>query len=243
VKKLNIDLVKNVNYQQREVYRTLRTNIEFTGIENQIIAITSCIANEGKSTVAYNLASMLAETGKKTLYIDADLRKSVLLKKLGVKGSLPGLTHFLSGQKTINEVTYATQNEHFFILPTGPFPTNPTELLGNERFGELMQLVRTPFEYVIIDCPPLGAVIDAAVVAKKVDGSIMVIEANQVSRWEAQNTVKQLKLANPNILGVVLNKLDYKVNSYYSGKYGYYNHYENYENYENDQDSQDKGEA
>jgi len=241
VNKLNIDLVKDFNYEQKEIYRTLRTNIEFTGIENQLIAVTSCMSDEGKSTVSYNLACMFATSGKKTLYIDADLRKSVLLKNLGIKGSLAGLSHLLSGQKTINEVIYATKNAHFFILPTGPFPTNVTELLGNERFKQLMKAVREPFEYVIIDCPPLGAVIDAAVVAKEADGSILIIESNQISRVQAQNTIKQLKLANHNILGVVLNKLDYRANTYYSEKYGHYKNYKNNKYYQDDLN--DKGEA
>ena len=237
MKKLNIDLVKNISWQQKEVYRTLRTNIKFTGIKNQVIALTSCMPHEGKSTISYNLANVFAESGKKTLYIDADLRKSKLLKELGIKESLVGLSHLLSEQKTIDEVIYATQNEHFFILPTGPFPINPTELLEDESFEQLIQTVRELFEYIIINCPPLAASIDAAVIAKKVDGSILVLESNHISRAEARNTIKQLKLANPNILGVVLNKLDRKISPYYSKKYSYYNQYGNYG------DHSDKGEA
>lgn len=193
-----------ISSREREIYRTLRTNIEFTGIENRVIAVTSCAPNDGKSTVSYELAGAFAENGKKTLLIDADLRKSVLLNHLGIQEEVKGLSHVLSGQCNINDVICATNRTNMYMIPAGVFPTNPTELLGNERFEKLLKAVKDVFAYVIIDTPPIGVVIDAAVVAK--------------------SAVEQIKSSNSNILGVVLNKVDVKSNGYY-GKYDTYKNY------------------
>lgn len=221
--------VEEISSQEREIYRTLRTNIEFTGIENRVIAVTSCAPNDGKSTVAYELASAFAENGKKTLLIDADLRKSVLLNRLGIQEKIKGLSHVLSGQCSINDTICATNKTNLYMIPAGVFPTNPTELLGNDRFSKLIQAVKDVFQYVIIDTPPIGNVIDAAVVAKKCDGTVLVVKSDAISRAEAKSAVEQIRSSNDNILGVVLNKVDVKSNGYY-GKYGKYKEY-GYGNY------------
>ena len=130
--------VDEISSREREIYRTLRTNIEFTGIENRVIAVTSCVPNDGKSTVSYELAGAFAENGKKTLLIDADLRKSVLLNRLGIQEQVKGLSHVLSGQCNINDVICATNRTNLYMIPAGVFPTNPTELVGNERFEKLL---------------------------------------------------------------------------------------------------------
>lgn len=98
MEKVTINAEVDMSRQEREIFRTLRTNIEFTGVENRIIAVTSCMPNDGKSTVAFNMACIFVESGKKTLLMDADLRKSVLLKRLRVSGNMKGLSHLLSGQ-------------------------------------------------------------------------------------------------------------------------------------------------
>ena len=112
--------------QEREVYRTLRTNIEFTGIENKVIAITSCMQDDGKSTISLNLAGAFAENGKRTLYIDADLRKSVFIQRFGIKGKPEGLSHYLSGQSTVNDVIYKTNKDNLYVIPVGAYPSIPT---------------------------------------------------------------------------------------------------------------------
>lgn len=221
--------VEEISSQEREIYRTLRTNIEFTGIENRVIAVTSCAPNDGKSTVAYELASAFAENGKKTLLIDADLRKSALLNRLGIQEEIKGLSHVLSGQCSINDTICATNKTNLYMILAGVFPTNPTELLGNDRFSKLIQAVKDVFQYVIIDTPPIGNVIDAAVVAKKCDGTVLVVKSDAISRAEAKSAVEQIRSSNDNILGVVLNKVDVKSNGYY-GKYGKYKEY-GYGNY------------
>lgn len=221
--------VEEISGREREVYRTLRSNIEFTGIENRVIAVTSFAPNDGKSTVSYELASAFAENGKKTLLIDADLRKSVLLNRLGIQEEVKGLSHVLSGQCNINDVICATNKPNFYMISAGVFPTNPTELLGNERFAKLIKAVKDVFTYVIIDTPPIGSVIDAAVIAKQCDGSVLVLKSDAISRSAAKSAVEQIQSSNPNILGIVLNKVDVKATSYY-GKYGKYHDY-GYGNY------------
>lgn len=208
--------------REKEVYRTLRTNLEFSGVENRVIAISSCTPNDGKSTVAYYLASALAESGKRTLIIDADLRKSVLMLRFQVDGKKKGLSHFLSGKDNLNEVLYMTDKPNLFLLPTGVFPSNPTELLGNGRLEAAMVALKSTFDYIIIDTPPLGNVIDAAVVAKICDATMLVLASGVTSKGHARSVINQLKAANSNFLGVVLNKVDAKTNGYYGKRYGKY---------------------
>lgn len=228
MEKVTINAEVDMSRQEREIFRTLRTNIEFTGVENRIIAVTSCMPNDGKSTVAFNMACIFAESGKKTLLMDADLRKSVLLKRLRVSGNMKGFSHLLSGQASAADAIYSTNIEKLYLMPTGVFPSNPTELLGNERFQQLIAALRDNFEYVIVDTPPVGNVIDAAVVAKQCDGTILVLAADRISKGDAIAVTEQMRAANENILGVVLNKVDLKSSGYY-GKYGNYrNRYDKY---------------
>lgn len=209
--------------REKEVYRTLRTNIEFTGIENKVLAVTSCMPDDGKTTVSFQLASIFAENGKKTLYIDADLRKSVFTQRYQIKGNPKGLTHYLSGQATVTDVLYKTNKDRLYAIPVGAFPNNPTELFGKERFGQLLEELKKVFDYIIVDTPPLGNVIDAAVIAKRCDASMMVLSSDKCSRRFVKNVIAQLKNANPNFLGVVLNKVQMDGRGYY-GK-GYQSYY------------------
>lgn len=215
--------------REREIYRTLRTNLEFSGVENRVIAITSCTPNDGKSTVSFSLAVVLAESGKKTIYIDADLRRSVFAQRYGITEKLNGLSHFLSGQLTVNEVVYKSNKDNLFIIPSGVFPSNPTELLANSRMKALLAALKENFDYVIIDTPPLGSVIDAAVIAKDCDASMLVLASNMSSKAMAKKVTEQLKTANSNFLGCIINKAQVKDNRYYYKKYGgYYNKYGDY---------------
>ena len=218
---------------EKEVYRTLRTNVEFTGVENKIIAITSCAPDEGKTTVAYNLAVAFAEDGKKALYIDADLRKSVFVQRYGIEGNPKGLSHYLSGQTPLKEIIYKTNKEKVYITPIGRFPSNPTELFNKERFGQMLEELKKVFDYVIVDTPPLGSVVDAAIIAKRCDASMLVVTSDECSRNVVKRIIAQLKTANPNFLGVILNKVNMKGSSYYRKKYGGYygTQYKSYASY------------
>ena len=219
---MNLKDENEISPVMKDVYRRLRTNIEFTGADNQTICITSCAENDGKSTVSFHLAEIFAEDEKNVLLIDADMRNSVLYRLQGFEKNLPGLSNVLSGQSRLSETIYKTNQPHLYLMPTGRFPANPTELLNKERFDRIVETVRNSFDYVIIDTPPLGPVIDAAVIAKVVDGSILVISANRVSRRAAAVIKNQLIQANSNLLGVILNRVETTKKGYgYGDGYGY----------------------
>lgn len=210
------------DYRSDEAYKSLRTNIEFSGENNRVLVFTSCTPNEGKSTVSLSVAASLAESGKKVLFIDADLRKSVLAGRHGVQGELKGLSHFLSGKEKIEDVVCKTQIENMMVILAGIVPPNPAELLGQEKFANLISSGRKVYDYIIIDAPPLGSVIDAAIIAKVCDASVLVISVNTISRKFARTIKKQLERSECPILGVVLNKVDMAQNKYYGKYYGHY---------------------
>lgn len=226
---VNVEIkTQKLDYSGAEAYKSLRTNLQFCGEDKKVIAITSCTTNEGKSSVTMNLAMSLAEAGKKVLLIDADLRKSVLVGRTKVKESIKGLTHYLSKQAALIEVICATNVKNMHIVYAGPVPPNPAELLGGKYFRELLSSLRKVYDYILVDTPPLGSVIDSAIIAEECDGSIMVIETGVISYRFAQDVKSQLEKSNCPILGVVLNKVDMSKQGYYGKYYGrYYGKYGN----------------
>ena len=219
---INIEGIRKLDYRSNEAYKNLRTNIQLCGSDVKVIMVTSATPNEGKSSVSFNLAVSLAESGKKVIFIDADLRKSILVGRYKINKSVKGLTHFLSGICKFEEVMYATNVENLLTVFSGPVPPNPSELLGNKTFKLLIKSLRETYDYVIIDTPPLGNVIDSAIVAQECDGAIFVIAANTISYKFIQNTMVQLKKTDCKILGAVLNKVDMSESGYYSKYYGKY---------------------
>ncbi len=217
-------VLKNIykDYRSSEAYKTLRTNIEFSGAENRAIVLTSSTPDEGKSTVSLGLSMALCESGKKVLFIDADLRKSVLVGRHRVTEELKGLSHYLSGQAEMTEIVCKTQEPNLFVIFAGVVPPNPSELLGQERFETLLKRSKDAYDYIIIDAPPLGSVIDAAVIARVCDASVLVVAANSVSYKFVRTVKDQLEKTGCPILGVVLNKVDMKKNKYYGKYYGNY---------------------
>ncbi|MDD7739044.1 MAG: CpsD/CapB family tyrosine-protein kinase [Fusicatenibacter sp.] len=213
--------IGKLDYRSREAYKTLRTNIELCGSEHRVIGITSCTPNEGKSSIAMNLAYAFAEAGKKVILIDADLRKSVLVGRYRAGNVKVGLTHYLVGQADMQESICTTESPNMFIMFAGPVPPNPSELLGSKRFHDLIEKLRQAFDYIIVDTPPLGSVIDSAVAAKVCDGMALVIESNTISYKFAQRVKEQLEKTDCRILGVILNKVDLSSKGYY-GNYGHY---------------------
>ena len=213
------------DYRTREAFKTLRSNIEFCGGDVKIVAVTSCTPNEGKSSIAMEMAKAFAEAGNKTMLIDADMRKSVLMGRYRTGAVKLGLTHCLIGKAEYPDVICSTNINNLYMTFSGPVPPNPSELLGGERFLSILKVLRNSFDYVIIDTPPLGSVIDAAVAAKNCDGTVLVIENNAVSYKFVQTVKGQLDKTGSRILGVVLNKVDMDGKGYY-GHYGrYYGEY------------------
>jgi len=221
---VNLEKKQRLNFRSNEAYKQLRTNIQFCGSNIKAICFTSCMPNEGKSNVSFNLAVSLAESRKRVIFVDADLRRSVIVGRYKPDQAVMGLTHYLSGQNALDEVLYETNIPNLDLIFTGPVPPNPAELLGSECFQELMITLREEYDYIIIDTPPLGSVIDSVVVAEQCDGIVFVIEANAISYKFAQRVKKQLEKSNCRILGAVLNKVqtnnsEYK---YYGKKYKNY---------------------
>lgn len=232
--KVELESLEELSYAKKESFNSLRTNLSFCGEDVKVIVFTSCTPDEGKSSTVMELARSVAEDGKKVLLIDADLRKSVLVGRYHAKtsDSIKGLTHYLSGQVKRSDILFETNISNMDVIFAGRMTPNPTELLGNHYFEELLVYGRENYDYVLIDTPPLGSVIDTAVIAPKVDGAILVVETNKCSYRFVQDIKKQLELADTKILGVVLNKVKvekggyYKYKKYYKGYYsGYYNKY------------------
>ncbi len=229
MQKIVLGQVKKQGYTMKESLRALKTNITFCGDDVRAILITSSIPNEGKSTVSMDLARSLTESGKRVLMIDTDMRKSVLAGRHRAKneagGEIYGLSHLLSGQKKANDVVCATNIPKLFLVFAGPSVPNPTELLDKPYFQKLMDLGREHFDYVLLDCAPIGAAIDAAVVAKYCDGAVMVIAQGMAGTRMINGAKKQLEASGVRILGAVLNKVKMKktgYGSYYGGYYGRY---------------------
>lgn len=223
MKKIRMHLPDNNDYRMVEGMNQLKTNLMFSGDNIHSIMITSSVPNEGKSSVAFNLARTLAENEKKVLLVDCDLRKSVMVGKYHMEGVNKGMTHYLTGQATCDEIIYETEEAGFYIAVAGRLSPDPTSLLNSELFEDFIKYARERFDYVVIDAPPLGLVIDAVIIGQLTDGAVIVIEQGVLKRKIVQDVVKQLKMGGIRILGAVLNKVDEKKGAYgsYEYKYGY----------------------
>lgn len=215
------------SYEMTEEFNTLRTNLQFAGVDKKVILGTSCMSGEGKSRTVYRLAASLTEIGKKVLIVDADMRKSVFVNEVETGTVDKGLSHYLSGQCNLAEAVYGTNIAGLHILFAGPVPPNPTELLSSTLFEDTIKSFRDIYDYVLIDSAPLGLVVDAAIIAKYCDGAVLLIETNTVKYRFAQDVKEKLEATGCPLLGVVLNKVDRAKSGKYYGKYykKYYGHY------------------
>ena len=196
-----------------EAIKTLRTNMQFSGVETKSIVLTSCYPNEGKSDVAFQLAVEIGKMGKRVLIIDADIRKSSYIKRYQIKQKTNGLSQYLSGQVALEEIIYSTNYRNLEIIFSGPYAPNPSELLEQGRFGRLIEETRKVYDYILIDTPPIISMSD---------GAILVIESEAVSRRDAMKAKEQLTKSGCKLLGAVLNKVDMKKEKYYSKYNSYY---------------------
>lgn len=212
---------RKTDYYYEEAIKTLRTNIQFAGINVHTIVVTSCYPNEGKSDIVFQLAREIGNLGKKVLLLDADIRKSSFISRYEVKGKISGLSQYLSGQVGGKAIIFQTNFPNVDMVFAGPAAPNPSELLEQEAFSVLLNIVRDKYDYILIDTPPIGNVVDAAIVARYCDGAILVVESDLVSHKAAEKAVEQIRRSGCRILGAVLNKVDMRKNRYYS-KYSYY---------------------
>ena len=212
-----------------EYYNSIRTNIQFSGRDLKVITLTSAQSGEGKSTTATNLAISFAKAGFRTLLIDADTRNSVMSGTFKSKERYDGLTSYLSGNAELSDVICDTTVDNLMVIPAGQVPPNPTSLIQNDNFKSMIETVRGLYDYVIIDTPPLGLVIDAAILAHHSDASLLVVKAGADKRRTITKLKEQLEQSGSVFLGVILNKYDIHLDKY--GSYGSYGGYGSYGNY------------
>jgi receptor protein-tyrosine kinase len=204
-----------------EAYRALRTNLFYSPADprSKVIVLTSPGPAEGKSTTCANLGVVLAQAGKSTLIIDCDLRKPVIHKAFELR-NLYGVVNVLVGERTLQEVSHEPL-AGLKVVPVGPVPPNPAELLGSPRFGDLIDQVRPMFDYVLIDSPPTGLVSDSAIIAAQADGVLLVLDAGATRKTSVRKAMRDLKTIGANVLGTVMNGVDPQKGGYYGYQYTY----------------------
>jgi capsular exopolysaccharide synthesis family protein len=211
-----------------EGFRTVRAAISLAprAEKQRVFAVTSTIPSEGKSLVASNLAIVLAQTGLKTLLVDADLRRPSVHKAYELQ-SPAGLTSYLQEKTTsLDEITHTTEIPNLDVICCGAVPTNPSELVGSRRMGQFLDEVRKRYDRVVLDCPPVSAVSDPLVIASMSDGVVFVTKFNRIRREHARKSVQRIQDAGVRITGVVLNDIDFEgKDSYYYSYYYYQNRY------------------
>jgi len=210
-----------------ESYRGIRTNIFFSSAESvpHAILITSAGSQEGKTIVASNLAVTMAQIGSNVIILDCDMRKPRVHKVFGItKGQ--GISNLLTGNGTLKEAVTHTGIPHLDVIPCGPIPPNPAEMLGSRRMAMLLKTLRKHYAYIIIDSPPSTAVTDAGVISKCVDGVILVVRAGYLPREVVRNGVAQFEAVGSNILGAILNGVNMERDGYHYYQY-YYSYYGN----------------
>lgn len=208
-----------------EAYRSLRTNIDFSSIDEklQTIMVTSAGPGEGKSTTITNLAVTYAQSDRKVVLIDADLRKPTAHRTFALSNRW-GLSSAIAQQCTIEESIQMTTIPNLDVITSGDIPPNPSEMMNSKRMTAMLEQLRSIYDIVLIDTPPLLAVTDAQIVATKCDGVIMVVDQGKVKRDIAKKAIQNLENVNARILGVVLNNVKRK-----SSEEAYYYYYGNQE--------------
>lgn len=214
---------ENLNFGAAEAYKLLRTNLDFAlpgGGQHLVLGVTSSVPGEGKSTTTINTAYTIAQTGRKVLLIEGDMRLSVLAKRLRVH-TRPGLTNLLVGQCTGNEALQKSGlNPNLWVMTAGDTPPNPAELLGSNPMEVTLKAMSEIFDVVIVDLPPVSAVSDALIISKHLDGIIVVVRQNYCTKSVLDDTIRQLRFADAKILGFVMTDADTQKKGY--KRYGDY---------------------
>ncbi|WP_281885370.1 CpsD/CapB family tyrosine-protein kinase [Paenibacillus sp. YYML68] len=194
-----------------ESYRTLRTNIQFSTVDDEIkaIMVTSPEPSEGKSTTIVNLAVAFAQEGKRVILLDADLRKPTLHYYF-TKSNRIGISSVLAGQHQLMQAINDTHIDNLSLLSSGPIPPNPAEMLNSKKMNALLDELKQSYDIILIDSPPALAVTDAQVLSTKCDGVVMLLSSGRVKRDTARKAVQRLQQVNARFLGVVLNNKERK---------------------------------
>lgn len=237
-----------LGFAASEAYKMLRSNVQYGFPESsgcKVIGITSSERNEGKSTIAVNLAYMLSCDRQKVLLLEGDMRLPSLSKKLELKNS-QGMSDFLTGRyKSGDLVQYSEKAPNMAVICAGMTPPNPSELLGSASMEKFLAVLKEKFEYIIVDLPPVNIVSDPLSVAKFLDGFIVVVRSEYTTRQGVTDVVKKLQTVNAKILGIVINGEGISTGSMYGkyskyGKYGKYGRYYRYGKYGKRDDPDDK---
>jgi capsular exopolysaccharide synthesis family protein len=217
-------LVRYSNSAVADAYRVLRTNLIFTSAETtgRSAVVTSAGPGEGKTTTVANLAAALANNGAKVLAIDADLRRPTLHSHFGVQKT-PGLSDLIVGKSIASQTIQSTRVNGLQLLACGYQPPNPAELLGSPMMKQVLEALRSHYDWVLIDSPPLLAMADAPVLASLVEGVVLIVAAETATRPSVLRAIDQVANVGGKVLGVVLNRVNLERNSYYySQNYGEY---------------------
>lgn len=223
---------KDLNFAASEAYKLLRTNLMFftPSGKGRVIGITSSTVGEGKSTTSINLAYALAESGKKVVLIECDLRRPTIARRLQFE-STPGLSNLIIGRAAPADVLRtSTIHENLSVIPAGDIPPNPSELLGSDRMRMAVESLAADYEFVLIDLPPVTAVSDALVVSNMLEGIVVVVREGVCTRRALRETMRHLQVVSDKILGFVYtcsgtNGKGYYRKKYYKRGYDYSHHY------------------
>lgn len=200
-----------------ESYRTLRTNLSFSSLDRPLrtLVITSAAPEEGKSTTIANLAVTMAQSGKKTILVDCDLRRPSLHTIFGLNAE-PGLTNMLLDENSVPPLQN-TQVENLYLLSSGAKPPNPADLLGSNKLDNVIERLMETADIILFDAPPVIAVTDAVILGSKVDGVLLVVQAGKTRRDHAERAKEMLEKANVHIIGVTLTNApkDSSIGGYY----------------------------
>lgn len=223
VREKEVNICKNLKFTAAEAYKLLRTNLMFTLPSDKkcrVIGITSALPGEGKSITSINLSYVFAESGKKVLLIDADMRLPNIARQLDLK-SAPGLSNVLAGLCDISEATVDSGVlDTFKVITAGDIPPNPSELLGSEQMASLIGTLSDDYDFIVVDLPPVNIVADALTILNVVDGIIAVVRQNYASRLALRRCMNQLSLNKEKFLGFVM--VDAKESTKEYGKYSKY---------------------
>lgn len=216
------------DYSGTEAINTICTNLSFSGRNCKRIAFTSYMAGAGKTYISLNVLYNLAKRGKHVLLIDADLRRSNIVSRLRMEteGEMLGLAHYLAGHCNLDDCIYETNMYGACIMPAGRDITSPMTLIDTPYFGEMLDHLAAQFDLILVDTPPVGLVIDAAEIARRCDGCVLVVNYNTTRRRELVEAKNQMEQSGCPILGCVINKVTFEslsAKKYYNKSY--YNHY------------------
>ena len=219
----------NLSFAAAEAYKRLRTNLSFSLADKnhcKIIGVTSALKGEGKSTTAINIAYTFAQTGKRVLFLEGDLRMPTAAKRLGLH-SRPGISNLLAGQCTGNDVLQRSSLlDRVHVITAGDIPPNPAELLGSEQMAQSVEALSQVFDYIILDLPPVTVVSDALIASKLIDGMIVVCRQDYCEKKAIAETVRQLKFSGCKILGFAVTGSQIQKKNYRKYKKDYGDYYE-----------------